>query len=522
MHKYFSLFVALLMGVFIVPINSFADDPVLRFTAVSTQDNIWSITNAGDGSDRLFLVDQRGRVLIVENGQELSTPFLDIQNLVMFDGAETGMSGLAFAPDYKTSGNFYVLYVDTANNMVLARFKVSDDPNIADSNSRQTILSTAKSQTTNTFGKLQFGPDGMLYVSQGDDGAGGTTGEDNAQDGSNLLGKLLRIDVDPKHGAYAIPANNPFVGNSAVRDEIWALGLRDCTGVDFDRGTGDLFLSDYANTISEINFQSARSGGGENYGWNIFEGSSCVAGGCNGEGMTLPVAEYPDSGVAVGGEVYRGHAYPNMKGMYFYGDFLGGHLWGLRREGDQWVSRLLSMTNFSIAAFGSGEDGSIYLSDNEGGVYLISDGPVQAEPDFSLNAGFSDAWYYMPTSGQGFFITVWEEIKTVFLAWFTYDVERPATDVMAILGEPGQRWITAQGTFDGATATLDVYNSSGGVFDSVEPAVGPPVKIGTMTITWTDCNTGVLTYNIPSLGLMGTVPIVRIVTENAALCEALQ
>ena len=141
--------------------------------------------------------------------------------------------------------------------------------------------------------------------------------------------------------------------------------------------------------------------------------------------------------------------------------------------------------------------------------------------DFRINAGMNDAWYNPATDGQGFLIVVWENIQMMFVAWFTYDVERPPDDVKAILGEPGHRWLTAQGSYAGDTAMLDVYVSSGGVFDSAEPAVGPPVKDGTMKVQFTGCNAGVITYSIASLNLSGEVPIERIVLDNAALCGSL-
>ena len=154
-------------------------------------------------------------------------------------------------------------------------------------------------------------------------------------------------------------------------------------------------------------------------------------------------------------------------------------------------------------------------------MYLISDGPVQQEPDFGINPGMNDAWFDPATAGQGFFITVFEDQGVVFLAWFTFDVERPPQDVTAILGEPGHRWVTAQGPYLGDTATLEVFVSSGGVFDSPEPPVGDPDPHGTMSITWADCETAMLTYDMPSTG-SGSVPLQRIVPDNVAVCEALQ
>jgi len=143
-------------------------------------------------------------------------------------------------------------------------------------------------------------------------------------------------------------------------------------------------------------------------------------------------------------------------------------------------------------------------------------------PDFLINNGLSDAWYFPPTSGQGFFIIVWEDIQRVFLSWFTYDTARPPEDVTAILGEPGHRWLTAQGPYEGDTATLTVYLSSGGIFDSPEPTVGSPEPVGTMTVVWTDCNEGLVSYDLPGLALTGEIPIERIVLDNVPLCEAAQ
>jgi hypothetical protein len=140
---------------------------------------------------------------------------------------------------------------------------------------------------------------------------------------------------------------------------------------------------------------------------------------------------------------------------------------------------------------------------------------------FQINAGLNDAWFYPPTIGQGFFVNVFEDRGEMFVGWFTYEVERPSEDAEAILGEPGHRWLSAQGPYQGNTATLDVYLSSGGVFDSPEPPVNTPEKVGSMDITWTGCNAGEVTYDLPSLGLAGVIPIERLALDNIALCEAL-
>jgi glucose/arabinose dehydrogenase len=508
----------------LVPVTVAAQPSDLRFTQISNLSAVVDIANAGDGTGRLFLVRQSGTVYINNQGEDLMTPFLDIRNRVEDSGNEQGLLSLAFSPDYAVSGYFYVWYTGGGGGTVLSRFRVSADPNLADPNSEEILLVVPQPFSNHNGGRLQFGPDGMLYLGLGD-GGGSFDPEENAQDGSTLLGKLIRLDVDPVHGNYAIPGDNPFVGNGSVRDEIWALGLRNPWRIAFDRQTGDLFIADVGqNQLEEVNVQPSTSVGGENYGWDIMEGSQCAGGGdCNQSGLTLPVTEYGhDLGCSVtGGEVYRGVAYPDMHGFYFYADYCSGRVWGLSRDGDNWISTELADTAHSITTFGLGEDGSVYMSSQFGGVFLLSDGEPVSE-GFEINAGLNDAWFSPATAGQGFLIIVFPEAKLVFLAWFTYDVERPPEDVMAMLGEPGHRWLTAQGPYSGNTASLDVFVTSGGVFDSPVPAVDPPVQDGSMTITWSDCESGLVEYEITSLGLSGEIPIERIVPDNVALCQALQ
>lgn len=517
--RLFALFLLMLCA--LSSVDTLAEDPQLQFTKISDRNGIVDISNAGDGSGRLFLVEQRGRIFIHKDGEDLEMPFLNISSRVMMDG-EQGLLSLAFAPDFKTSGYFYVWYTGNGGGMILARYKVSDNPDIADSANQDIILIVTQPFPNHNGGRLQFGPDGMLYLGLGD-GGGANDPLKTGQDGSTLLGKLIRIDVDPVHGTFAIPGDNPFLGDGSIRNEIWALGLRNPWRISFDRETGDLFIADVGqNRLEEVNFQPAGSTGGENYGWSIMEGSECFGGGCDEAGLTLPVAEYNhDEGCSItGGEVYRGRAYPNLVGVYLFGDFCSGNIWGLSRNASQWSTQLLSNTSFSITTFGLAEDGSVYVAHQNDGIYLISDGEVVSE-NLQINAGLNDAWFNPNTSGQGFLITVFEESGVLFLAWFTYDVERPPDNVTALLGEPGHRWITAQGTFSGDTATLDIFVSSGGVFDSELPAV-ETVKDGTMTIKWTSCNAAVLTYDIPSLELAGEIPIERIVLDNVMLCEILQ
>jgi glucose/arabinose dehydrogenase len=513
----------LCLALLFAALPALAADPDLQFTQISDREAIVDIANAGDGSGRLFFVEQSGRIFINEQGADIAMPFLDIRDKVT-SGGERGLLSLAFAPNYSSSGYFFVWYTEMGGDTVLCRFRVSADPNVADPATETLILRIEQPFSNHNGGRLRFGPDGMLYLGTGDGGSSFDPG-DVAQDGANLLGKLLRLDVDPAHGAYAVPPDNPFVDDETVRGEIWALGLRNPWRIAFDRGTGNLFIADVGqNEFEEINFQPAGSGGGENYGWDIMEASQCTGGNaCDTSGFTLPVAEYDhQQGCSVtGGEVYRGNAYPNLEGMYFFGDYCSGNLWALSRSGSQWDMALLADTSFAISTFGLGEDGSVYLANYSGGVYLLSDGNPLPEV-FQINAGLNDAWYNPETAGQGFLVTAFPEAKILFLAWFTYDVERPPQDVTAMLGEPGHRWLTAQGPYGGDMATLAINVSSGGVFDSAVPAVDPPVQDGTMTITWSGCNSAVLSYQISSLGLAGEIPLQRIVTDNVALCQALQ
>ena len=510
----------------IFPSIVLAEDPQLMFTQIASRTDVVDIANAGDGSGRLFLVEQPGRIFIVDDGEELQAPFLDIRNRVVSNGNEQGLLSVAFAPDYKTSGYFYIWYTGQGGDTVLARLKVSNDPDIADPNSEQEILKVEQPFGNHNGGRLRFGPDGMLYLGLGD-GGGAFDPENAGQDGGTLLAKLIRIDVDPANGTYAIPPDNPFTNNPGIENEIWAQGLRNPWRISFDRMTGDLYIADVGQgEWEEINVQAASSTGGQNYGWSVMEGSECTGGGnaCDQSGLTLPVFQYSHDGgncSVTGGEVYRGQAYPNMHGMYLFGDYCSGNVWGLMKDGNNWVTSSLADTAYRISTFGLGEDGSLYLSDINGGIYLVSDGNVVPE-GATINPGMNDAWFYPATDGQGMLISVFDGTDVMFIAWFTYDVERPPEDVMAMLGDPGHRWLTAQGTFEGDTATLEIYQTVGGVFDSSNPAPSDAEKIGTMTIKWSSCSAALVTYVIDSPQLAGEFPIQRVVPNNVPLCEAMQ
>lgn len=333
------------------------------------------VGHAGDGSQRVFIVEQAGRILILDNGSVLPAPFLDISASVL-SGGERGLFSVAFPPGYASKGYFYVHYTrkpDGSN--VVSRYRVTADPNIADNGSETEVLTVAQPFANHNGGQIAFGPDGYLYIGLGDGGGGGDP-LNSGQSPGTLLGKLLRIDVESGDAPYGIPADNPFLGVPGYLGEIWALGLRNPWKFSFDRGTGDLYIADVGQgSREEVDFRPAGSGGGENYGWNVMEGSICFAGQpCNPVGFILPVAEYDHGqGCSVtGGYVYRGPSFPARQGFYLYGDFCSGRVWALRRSGTSWENALLSDTAFSISAFGEDEGGELYLAEyGSGTLYRI-------------------------------------------------------------------------------------------------------------------------------------------------------
>ena len=333
-----------------------------------------SITHANDGSNRLFLTEQAGRVVISRDGKQFKEPFLDIRKRVSCCG-ERGLLSVAFPPGYREKGYFYVNYTNRKGDTVVARFRVTKNPDQADAASEEVILMVKQPYANHNGGQLAFGPDGYLYIGMGDGGSGGDP-YGNGQKMDTLLGKLLRIDVESKMKPYGIPPSIPFVGKKGALPEIWALGLRNPWRFSFDRKTGDLFIADVGqNKYEEVHVQSASSKGGENYGWNIMEGLHCFkAKTCDTVGLVLPVAEYGhDAGCSVtGGMVYRGRAFPVLDGMYFYGDYCTGLVWGMRRSGEQWIARELMRTRLSISTFGEDEAGELYVADHDGGgIYRI-------------------------------------------------------------------------------------------------------------------------------------------------------
>ncbi len=346
------------------------------------------VADPGDGSGRLFVVEQEGRIRIVRDGETEPEPFLDIVDRVESGGNEQGLLGIAFHPDFAENGLFFVGYTarggDGAGNNTVARFRVADDPNRADRESGAILLSVPDPFRNHNGGLVAFGPDGYLYVGFGDGGASGDP-EENAEDPSALLGKILRIDIDrPDAGQpYGIPADNPFADGVDGAPEVWAYGLRNPWRFSFDRETGDLWIADVGqNAREEVNVQSAESAGGENYGWDLMEGTACFEdAACEATAedldLVLPVAEYGrDLGISVtGGYVYRGEAVPELRGVYLFADFGTGLLWGLGRDAaGEWVASEPVETGINPSSFGEDAAGELYVTDLNGGLYRVTGG----------------------------------------------------------------------------------------------------------------------------------------------------
>ena len=329
------------------------------------------ITNAGDGSNRLFIASQEGEILVTRGPSR--QVFLDITDLTDYDG-EQGLLGLVFAPDYETSGLFYIQYTGVGDGRtVVAEYQVSPtDPDQANAGSARILIEYQDPYSNHNGGDLHFGPDGYLYLAWGDGGDADDPLE-NGQDLTTLWGKMLRIDPDPTAGEapdcgvdgdYSIPSDNPFAdGAGGNCDEIWAYGLRNPWRFSFDEG--NLWIADVGQNIQEeINFTPATSTGGENYGWDIMEGNLCHEPdmGCDPTGLVAPVLTYNHNRgrcSVTGGYVYRGTVLPMVVGEYVYGDYCTGEIWAGQRVRGEWSSRLIQDTPHFISTFGETETGQL-------------------------------------------------------------------------------------------------------------------------------------------------------------------
>ena len=315
---------------------------------------------------RLYLVLQPGRIMVFDNVSNPSSPtiFLDIRGRVSDRGNEEGLLGLAFDPDYRDNGYFYVYYsAASPRRSIIARYHAPPGTGNVDPSTEKFIMQIGQPFSNHNGGHITFGPDGYLYVGLGDGGSGGDP-RGHGQNLRTLLGTILRIDLSAldETGSYAVPPDNPFVGVEGARPEIWAYGLRNPWRFSFDRETGELWAGDVGqNKLEEIDIVTK----GGNYGWNIMEGTSCFRdNSCDSDELVPPVAEYGrDGGCSVtGGYVYRGSRIPSLVGAYVYGDFCTGRIWALRYDGSRVTEQAqIADTGLQIASFAEGPDGEVYI-----------------------------------------------------------------------------------------------------------------------------------------------------------------
>lgn len=326
------------------------------------------------GDPRLFIVEQPGRIRIVENGQLLRAPFLDIVNKVS-SGGERGLLSVAFHPRYSTNGFLFVNYTDNKGDTRIERYTVSANRDVANPASARLILAIDQPYANHNGGLNLFGPDGMLYIGMGDGGSGGDP-KGNGQDPNTLLGKLLRINVD-RGDPYTVPADNPYARNRGGRAEIWATGLRNPWRFAFDRTSGLLYIADVGQNAQEEIHVVPMMRAGVNYGWNVMEGTACFRNPfCDKSAYEQPALTYPHrDGVCsvIGGPVYRGSRIPEIQGQYFYSDYCRSWLRSFKyangkvTERHDWPIGKLG----SIVSFGEDSAGEMYICSSNGRVYRI-------------------------------------------------------------------------------------------------------------------------------------------------------
>jgi len=320
-----------------------------------------------DGIGRLFVVEKLGHIHVLENGAWIESPFLNIEERVNNSSNEMGLLGLTFHPNYDQNGYFYVNYTGSGGDTFISRFQVSGDPYVANPSSELILLRIDQPYPNHNGGGLAFGPDGYLYAGLGDGGLAGDP-HGNGQSLDTLLGKILRLDVDSAE-PYAIPADNPF-GN-----EIWAYGLRNPWRISFDSLTGELFIGDVGQGAwEEIDVIPVDARRGLNFGWDYYEGNHDYDPPSFAGEFVFPIAEYShaEGGCSVtGGYVYRG-SMPEWNGIYLYGDYCTGYIWGLIKSSDGgWMNQLLFQSGVRITSFGQDEAGEVYLVSDDGNVYQL-------------------------------------------------------------------------------------------------------------------------------------------------------
>ncbi len=337
------------------------------------------ITNAGADDDRLFVVEQDGRIKIVNPGTSSHATFMDIDDRVT-SGGESGLLGLAFHPDYANNGFFFVNYTRNGGDTRISRFSVMpNNPDQGDPDSEVVLMTIEQPYWNHNGGGIKFGADGYLYIGMGDGGSGGDP-QNFSQNRQSLLGKMLRIDINTT--TYGVPLDNPFVNDPNTLNEIWAIGVRNPWRFSFDRETGDMWMGDVGQSArEEVNFQAANSTGGENYGWRCYEGeNSYNTGGCGSSSdYEFPVFTYNNTGSVgcsiTGGFIYRGAQYPDIYGVYFVGDYCSGRIWALENNGDgTWNdSQVLDIESNQLSTFGEDSDGELYLAKHgQGRIFKIT------------------------------------------------------------------------------------------------------------------------------------------------------
>lgn len=347
------------------------------------------IASAGD--TRIFVVEQKGRILIVNSdGTVNSQPFLDIETEVGSNAGERGLLGLAFHPDYANNGFFYVNHTTRNGDTKVARYSVSaQNPDLANVNSAATILTQDQPFGNHNGGDLNFGPDGYLYIGFGDGGSGNDP-QDNGQKKSTFLGKILRIDIN--NGLpYSVPSDNPFVGDATVLDEIWSLGWRNPWRFSFDRQTGDMWIGDVGqNAYEEISFEKDTSSGGLNYGWRCLEGNTILnpTGCATVDAYVAPVFDllqgFNRGSSITGGYVYRGNDYPLLQGHYVFGDYASGQFWTLfpnENGGFDTTQQGKLFSRDRLSTFGEDKDGELYVAEHKDGIiYKVTETNVGIFP----------------------------------------------------------------------------------------------------------------------------------------------
>lgn len=354
----------------------------LRASGLSNPD---FVTSARDGTGRLFVVEQTGKIKIYVNGAVLATPFLSIGSQVS-KGYEQGLLGLAFHPNYTSNRKLYVNFTDVNGDTVIREYRASStNPNVVATSTARTILKVGQPYANHNGGMLAFGPDGYLYIGLGDGGSSGDPGN-RAQNKDTLLGKILRIDINHTRSGhnYTWPSSNPFVGHPG-RNEIWQIGARNPWRFSFDRANGNLWIGDVGqNKYEEIDRAvktSSGAGRGINWGWRVMEGFHCYnpSTGCSTSGKTKPVLEYNhDAGrcSVTGGYVYRGKLIPALVGSYVFGDFCSGEIWYVSSTAASPAGeKLLLDSDLTISSFGENASGELYVLDHDGGkLYAIVQG----------------------------------------------------------------------------------------------------------------------------------------------------